>query len=135
MRIDGPGARAWKASAALVRLEDRMITRLRRVNPVQFALVYALVYALLFFVVAIPVGAIMAAASSSGAMGSMPMMGGFAGGLLFIVVAIVYPALGFVFAFIVGLIGAALYNLVSGWTGGFELILEQGAGSQVVGAA
>lgn len=59
------------------------------------------------------------------------MVGTFAGqkdvpfaGVLGIVFAIVMPILYGVMGFVTGAIGAALYNLLAKWLGGFELELE-----------
>lgn len=97
-----------------------MTTRLRRVNPVQFALVSATLYAILGFIFALlwlPFGAMMAA---------MPGVNAHWLGAGFGVAALIlWPIVYFVIMFIGGLITAALYNLVAGWTGGIEVTLEQ----------
>ena len=46
----------------------------------------------------------------------------FPGG--FVVMAIVFPIMYAVLGFIFGVIGAAIYNLVAGWTGGIEFTLS-----------
>ena len=102
-----------------------MVTRVRHVNPIQFALVSATLYAILIFI-----GALLwlPFAGMWGAM--MGSMGGGAGARWFgagfgIAMVLVLPIFYFIITFIFGLIGAALYNLVAGWTGGVEVTLEQ----------
>jgi hypothetical protein len=99
-----------------------MVSRLRRINPVQFALVTAILYAIFTFIVALlilPFSAIM----SSTAAGQTPAMRMFGAGMG-VMMVILLPLVYFVISFIFGLIGAALYNLVAGWTGGVEIMLE-----------
>lgn len=108
-----------------------MITRLRHVNPVQFALVIGIVYAIIGLIVAIlwlPLAGIMAAASSS--MGQHMFGAG-----LGVLALVVFPVMYFIIAFIGGLIVAAVYNLIAGWTGGIEMTLEQSAAVSVPGTA
>jgi hypothetical protein len=97
-----------------------MVTRLRRINPVQFALVTAILYAILTFIIALlilPFGGFMSGVGQSPA---MRMFGAGIGAVMVVVMPILY----FIIAFVFGLIGAALYNLVAGWTGGIEITLE-----------
>lgn len=94
-----------------------MVTRLRNINPVQFALVYGLIAAVFGLIIAIlwlPFGAVMATMPGSRAFGAGM-------GVLSIVV---FPIFYFICGFIGGIITAALYNLVAGWTGGVEVTLE-----------
>lgn len=107
-----------------------MVTRLRRVNPVQFALVTATLYAiigLIFALLWLPFGAMMAAMPGS----NMRMFGAGLG----IAVIIVWPIVYFIISFIFGVITAALYNLVAGWTGGIEVTLEQNSPAGVPAGA
>jgi hypothetical protein len=103
-----------------------MVTRLRHIAIVQFALVAAVLYALIgvliglaWWLVLSPI--MMAGVKTSGvsAPGVAVMTGlGFFAILIF---PIMYGILGF----IAGLLYAALYNLAARWTGGFELTLDQ----------
>lgn len=107
-----------------------MVTRLRRVNPLQFALVSATLYAIVGFIFALlwlPFGAMMAALPGSSAR--------YFGAGFGIAVVILWPIAYFILSFIFGLIVAALYNLVAGWTGGFEVTLEQAAPMEIPTAA
>jgi hypothetical protein len=100
-----------------------MVTRLRHVNPIQFALVSAIIYAvigLIFALLWLPFASMMAATMP---MGSGRMFGAGMG----IAVLVIFPLLYFVMMFIFGLIAAWIYNLVAGFTGGFEVTLEQTA--------
>jgi hypothetical protein len=47
-------------------------------------------------------------------------------GVVGIVLAVIAPVFYGGFGFVVGAVGALLYNLFSGWVGGFELQLESG---------
>jgi len=96
-----------------------MVTRLRAINPIQFALVMGLLYAILgliFAVIWLPFGALMSAIPGAGR-----MMGAGLG----VAALILFPIFYFVLMFVFGLITAALYNLVAAWTGGIEVTLEQ----------
>jgi hypothetical protein len=108
-----------------------MVTRIRRVNPVQFALVTATLYAIIVFIFALlwlPFagmwGAMMGA--MDGGTGARWFGAGFG-----IAVVFVWPIVYFIVSFVFGLIGAALYNLVAGWTGGVEVTLEQTVGAGI----
>lgn len=101
-----------------------MVTRIRHINIVQWALVSGLIYAALGLILGlfwIPVAALMTAASGG-------MMHGGGGGMmgagLGLFAIIVFPIMYFVIGFVVGIIFSALYNLVAGWTGGVEMKLE-----------
>ena len=94
-----------------------MISRLRRIDPVQCGLVSAVIYAVLALIIAVPTMFFIMAASSV-SKGAMPMF--FTGPLMIVVMPVMYGAMGF----IGGIIFAALYNLVAGWTGGVEITLE-----------
>ncbi|HEY9179872.1 MAG TPA: hypothetical protein VIO32_04080 [Candidatus Baltobacteraceae bacterium] len=103
-----------------------MTTRIRRINPVQFALVSATLYAIIVFIIAL---LWLPFASMMGALGAMGagMGGRFFGAGIGIAVVIIWPVIYFVISFVFGLIAAALYNVVAGWTGGIEVTLEQTA--------
>jgi len=95
-----------------------LISRLRRIDPVQFALVSAVIYAVLALIIAVPSMFFIMAASSISKEASIPMV--FTGPLMIVVMPVMYGVAGF----IGGIIFAALYNLVAGWTGGVEITLE-----------
>ncbi|HET9097074.1 MAG TPA: hypothetical protein VFN37_10455 [Candidatus Baltobacteraceae bacterium] len=100
-----------------------MVTRLRRISPVQFALVVATIYAfiaLIIVLVWLPFATLVAAMVPSST-------GRWFGAGLGVVALVVWPIAYFIIMFIGGLITAALYNLVAGWTGGIEVTLEQTA--------
>lgn len=97
-----------------------MKKRLKRLAPLQTGIVLAVLYALMSLI-AVPIfmiggAAAAAAAQQSGA--DVPF------GFLFGIGALFLPVLYGVFGFIFGVIGAAIYNLVAKWTGGFELTFE-----------
>ena len=96
-----------------------MNKRLTRIAPLKAAVVLGVLYALLaciFVPFLMLAGAgVAAAARSSGA--SMPL------GFMFGIGALFLPVIYGVIGFIVGLIAAAVYNLVAKWTGGVEITL------------
>jgi len=53
--------------------------------------------------------------------------GGAAGGILLLIFALFAPVLYAVMGFVMGAMGAAVYNLVAKWLGGIELVLEPAA--------
>lgn len=94
-----------------------MVTRLQNINPVQAGIMYGAITAVLVFIIMLLMLPFSAA---------MPMMGagrtlGFGFGIAALIVA---PIMYFVVGFIGGVISAALYNLVAGWTGGVEITLS-----------
>jgi hypothetical protein len=104
-----------------------MVTRLRHLSVVQFALVLAVLYALIGILIGLfwwlVVSPVMIAGMKSGMGTATPsgfaMMTG-----LGIFAVIVFPIFYGIIGFIAGLIYAALYNLVAGWTGGIEMRLD-----------
>lgn len=99
-----------------------MVTRLRHVNVIQFALVVAVLYAifgLIFALCYLPFVSMIAAMS--------PGKSGMFGAGFGIAMVAIFPIVYFVLSFVFGLITAFLYNLVAGWTGGIEVTLEQPA--------
>ncbi len=103
-----------------------MVTRLRHISVVQFALVAAVLYGLIgtiiglaWWLVISPI--MMAGIKSSGI--TTPGMAAMTGIGVFAI--IFFPILYGIIGFIAGLLYAALYNLAARWTGGFELTLEQ----------
>jgi hypothetical protein len=91
--------------------------RIRRFDPVKTATVLGVLYALVTAVIFIPLGLIFSLVGAN-----LPTdTGGFffpaAGGIMFFLFPVIY---GFV-AFVFGIIGCAVYNLVAKWTGGIAL--------------
>lgn len=109
-----------------------MVTRLRHIAVVQFAVVAAVLYALIGVLVGViwalvlsPI--MMAGVKTSGV--SAPGVAAMAGLGFFAI--LVFPIMYGVIGFIAGLLYAALYNLAARWTGGFELTLDQVPGTPV----
>ncbi len=97
-----------------------MIKRFSRISPVQLGTVLAVTYALLSLVFVpffLLFALFMPHVAATGVSAGQPQM--FPGG--FVVMAIVFPIMYGVLGFIFGVIGALIYNLVAGWTGGIEL--------------
>ncbi len=95
-----------------------MKKRLKRIAPLQTGIVLGLLYALLSLIV-VPffmLAGLGAAAGRGGA--ALPFA--FLFGIGALCLPILYGVLGFIF----GVIAAAVYNLVAGWTGGIEITLE-----------
>jgi uncharacterized protein YqgC (DUF456 family) len=94
------------------------------VAPLQLGIVAGIFYALFsliivpFFLLVAVVSAFMPHNQQSGALQAGM---GIGLGLLFAVLApVLYGAMGFIF----GALGALLYNLIAGWTGGIEFEVE-----------
>lgn len=85
-----------------------MKLRLKRIAPLQAAKMLAGIYAL-FAIIIIPIMIIVS----------------FSGAHLPLAMAIGLPLLYIIVGFVGGLIGAAIYNIVAGWFGGFEIEFEQ----------
>ena len=103
-----------------------MVTRLRHLSIVQFALVAAVLYALIGILIGLfwwlVLSPIMIAGMKTTAMptpGSLAVMSGMG-----FMAVIFFPIFYGVVGFIGGLIFATLYNVVAGWTGGIEMRLE-----------
>ncbi len=103
-----------------------MVTRLRHIAVVQFALVAAVLYGLIGILIGLVwwlvIGPIMIAEMSrtlmpSAGLGALSGIGFFA--------IIFFPIFYGIIGFIAGLLYAGLYNLAARWTGGFELTLDQ----------
>ena|ERR1700680_4872885 len=90
-----------------------MTTRIRNINPLQYAIVVAVLYALIGVIVGICFGLFSMAAGAMFRSGGMPGFGWLS--------VIIFPILYAVLGFIIGLIVSFLYNVVAGWTGGIEL--------------
>lgn len=84
-----------------------MITRLKRVDPLSFAIVSGALYGLLsiVFVVLIGIFMLLGAPFQNGP----PLV-------LLVCLPIIYAILGFIF----GALTAFVYNLIAGWMGGVE---------------
>ena len=92
-----------------------MVSRIRNVAVVQYALISGILYAIVGLIVAV-----FYLIFGNTVANAMPVArGGF--GVFSIVI---FPIMYFVGGFIFGLIFSALYNLVAGWTGGVEITLE-----------
>lgn len=89
-----------------------MVHRLRRLDPLQTGKVLGVLYALMGLIF-LPVFWLMSKVMPAGS-GSGFMMG------FGIMMPIVYGLVGLIF----GAIGAAIYNLIAGWTGGLEFELD-----------
>ncbi len=100
-----------------------MTKRLTRIAPLKTGIVVGVLYALLGLV-AVPflmlVGASAAAIARHGASTGLPAPAT----LLFGVGALFLPIFYGVIGFLIGVIGAAIYNLVARWTGGIEFSVE-----------
>jgi hypothetical protein len=103
-----------------------MITRLRHIAVVQFALVAAVLYALIGVLIGLAWWLIISPIMMAGIKTSGITTPGIAAmtGIGFFAI-LVFPIMYGVIGFIAGLLYAALYNLAARWTGGFELTLDQ----------
>ena len=88
-----------------------MKIRIKKFAPLQTGKMLAAFYGLISLIVA-PVLILVAIFAPGG--NAIPL-----------VLAIVFPLLYIIFGFIVGVIGAFLYNLVSRWIGGVEMVFEE----------
>jgi len=104
------------------------VTRIRKVTPLQLGKMLALVYGAIalvivpFIAVFMGIGALVSAnAAGSNHAAFLPAAMGVGMGLFMILfVPILYAGMGF----IIGLLGAMIYNLVAKWVGGIEIELE-----------
>ena len=106
------------------------LTRIRRVSPIQAGKMAAAIYAGLSLVFVPVVAVIMgfgalasfaAAASSQNHVGALPAALGVG---MFIAGIVILPVFYGVIGFVVGALGALIYNLVAKWVGGIEIELE-----------
>ena len=103
---------------------------LKRIGPMSLAKISGILYMVLGLFIGLLfalfglIGAV-AGAFSSGETQS-PFFGIFFGFGAIFIMPILYGLIGFV----MGVVSAALYNIVAGFTGGVELDLETGAGPQ-----
>jgi len=102
-----------------------MVTRLRHITVMQFALVVAVLYALIGVLLGLMWWLVLSPIMMAGMKASMGAQGVGALAGIGIFAVIVFPIMYGIIGFIAGLIYAALYNLVAGWTGGIEMRLEQ----------
>ena len=96
-----------------------MIKRLSHVAPLQFGIVSAVMYGLLSLIF-VPFFLIFALIGMHAAPANTQAMPGMLGGGM-VVMAVLLPIFYAVLGFVFGVIAAFVYNLVAGWTGGFEL--------------
>ena len=94
---------------------------IRRVNPVSAAKVCGLLYALLGLVIGAFISLFMMMAGSAMSAAAEETGGAIFGMLLGAGAIIAAPIFYGICGFIGGAIGALLYNLVAGWTGGLEI--------------
>jgi hypothetical protein len=97
-----------------------MRKRIKRIAPLKTGIVLGVLYALLSLIIVpflLLAGAGVAAAASRNG-GTMPFAFLFGAGALFL------PVLYGIMGFIVGVIAAAVYNLVAKMTGGIEVTVE-----------
>lgn len=97
-----------------------MVQRVKNIGAVSLATTMGVLYAALGLIVGAILALIALAMPSSGLSGSAGMFGMMGGVASIIVLPLVYGVLGFV----LGLISAAIYNVVARMTGGVELTLE-----------
>lgn len=91
------------------------VKRIKRFSVLQSAKVIGIIYFILTAVIFIPFGLISSVAGSS-AIPGFPM----GGGVFFFFAPILYGFMGF----LTGALSCWIYNLVAGWTGGFEVEVE-----------
>lgn len=103
-----------------------MVTRLRHIAVVQFALVAAVLYALIGVLIGLVWWLVLSPIMIAGVKNTGVSAPGVAAltGIGFFAI-LVFPIMYGIIGFIAGLLYAALYNLAARWTGGFELTLEQ----------
>jgi hypothetical protein len=107
-------------------MEFRMVTRLRHISVVQFALVAAVLYAMIGIIIGLAWWLVISPIMMLGVKHSGITTPGMAAmtGIGFFAI-IFFPIMYGIIGFIAGLLYAALYNLAARWTGGFELTLDQ----------
>lgn len=88
--------------------------RISRFGVVKTATMVALIYVIVIAIFAVPAAIIVLALTPSGGAGAVEVV---IGGVL---IAIVYAAVGWIFA----AIGCAIYNLAARWIGGIEVQVE-----------
>ena len=94
-----------------------MKKRLSRVSPVQLGIVLAVFYGLIALIIILPAGFFFGFRAAANPALSSPGFPGMAvGGFMTILFPVLYAVLGFV----LGVISAAIYNLVAKITGGIE---------------
>lgn len=102
-----------------------MQLKLRRIAPLQAGKMLAAFYGLMsllfipFMLFFMAMGSFAARHQGSGSASPMPLMFGLGVGFM-VLIPFFYAAMGF----ILGVISAAIYNLLAGWIGGIELEFE-----------
>ncbi len=101
-----------------------MIRKLKRIAPLQFGKMMGVLYGLMgliflpFFVIAGLVGAFAQTQAQENAAAGAAALGGL------VVMGLLMPVIYGVMGFILGIISAALYNLIARWIGGIEVEVE-----------
>lgn len=91
----------------------------RSVGVLSFAKIFGLIHAC-FGLVFAPLFLLAGIAASIGNDKSAAILGGTFGIVMALLMPVLYGAMGF----IMGAVGALVYNLIAGWIGGIELRLE-----------
>ena len=101
-----------------------MTRRLKRIAPLQAGKILAVLYGCmgLIFLPFIALAGV-AGALAQHAQSTAAVPAALTAGLLF-VVAIFMPIAYAVMGFVIGIVGAAIYNLIARWIGGFEIEVE-----------
>ena len=99
--------------------------KVKSVGVLSFAKMFGFIHACLGLVFA-PLFLLVGLAASIGHDKSAAVFGGVFGIVMAILMPVLYGAMGFV----MGTIGALLYNLFAGWVGGIELQLEAAPSAQ-----
>lgn len=94
------------------------VKRIRKINPVQAGKVSAVVAILLILIFIVPIMLIVSAVGFGAADSSF---GGFAMGGSILAVVIIMPIIYGIFAFLVGMLYAFIYNITYRFHGGMEL--------------
>ena len=98
-----------------------MTRRLKRIAPLQAGKVLAALYGCmgLIFLPFFALAGLLGAFAGHNQSGAGALAAGFIIGMG-IFMPIIYAVMGFIF----GILGAAVYNLIAGWIGGFEVEVE-----------
>jgi len=101
-------------------MKDITLT-LKRIDPVKWGIIIGAVYAILSLIIVIPVFLFMSmVGAASGFEGSGVAMGLLGSGVFMLFVPVIYGVLGF----LIGLLGAVVFNFVLKQTKGLEMTYE-----------